>query len=80
MTESNKETLIHFSKAAGFGLAAFIAIITYAGILNGVVALGLDSFYAWVGLINLGVEAFGFVKLYKYLFPKKTDKKEDSKK
>ena len=79
MANANKENLVKFGKVAGFGLAAFIALISYAGILNGVFAHELDSFYAWVGLINLGIEAFGFVKLYKYLFPKKTKKEEAEK-
>ena len=78
MTEFNKRNLIQFAKVAGFGLAAFIAVISFVGILNGVTG-GLDAFYAWVGGINLIIEGFGFYTLFKKLFPKKEDKKEESK-
>jgi len=77
MKESDKKSLIDFGKAAGFGLAAFIAIISFVGILNGITD-GLDSFYGWVGAINLGVEVVFFVKWYKKWF-KKEEKKEESK-
>jgi len=73
---TSKDNFVQFGKAAGFGLAIFVALISYAGILNGVVAHGLEPFYAVVGFLNLGLEAFGIVKLYKYLFPKEDKKSE----
>lgn len=76
MANTDRNSTKHFFKVAGFGLAIFIAIISYAGILNGVVANGLDSFYGVVGFINLGVQTYLFVKWYKELFPKKVDNKQ----
>lgn len=71
MTDQNKENFREFGKFAAFALPVFIALITFAGILNGVVACGLDNFYAWVGGLNLGVEGFLLYKWYKYLFDEK---------
>jgi hypothetical protein len=73
MTDQNKENLVQFGKVVAFGLPAFIAIITFAGILNGVVANGLDSFYGWIGGLNFCAEAFLLYAWYKKLF-KKEDK------
>lgn len=80
MADYNKENLVRFGKVVLFGFIAFIAGISYAGILNGVFAHGLDKFYAVVGLFNLTAESFGLVTLYRHLFPKKSDKKENVEK
>lgn len=78
MTESNKETLIQFGKVVALGLVGIIAIITAAGVWNGVADDAIGSFYGWVAAINLVVEGFGVYALYKKLFPKPV-KKEESK-
>ena len=77
MSNPNKDHLLSFGKVVAFGLPAFIAVIAFAGILNGVVANGLDSFYAWVGGINFLVEAGLLYAWYKKLFPKKVDNKQN---
>jgi len=79
MTENNKETFRQFGKVVALGLIGFIAIITAAGVWNGVANDAIGSFYGWVAGINLIVEGFGVYSLYKKLFPK-AEKKEDSKK
>lgn len=79
MTESNKETLIHFGKVVALGLVGFIAIITSAGVWNGVANGAIGSFYGWVAGINLIVEGFGVYSLYKKLFPKKVDDKQNER-
>ena len=71
MTEQNKQTLIQFGKVLAFGLPAFMAIITFAGVLNGVVAHGLDAFYGWVAGLHLGAEVYPFYLYFRKLFPKK---------
>ena len=76
MANQNKENLVQFGKVAIFGISAFAALIAFAGILNGVVANGLESFYGWVGGFNLCVEGVLFYAWYKRLF-KKEEKKED---
>ena len=76
MTDSNKKSLIWFAKVSAIALPAFIAIITFAGVLNGVVAHGLDAFYGWVSGINLGVEGYLFYLLYRKLFPKQEEVKK----
>ena len=76
MTKQNKETLVQFGKIAIFGFSAFAALIAFIGIINGVVANGLESFYGWVGGFNLCIEGVFFYALYKRLF-KKVEKKED---
>ena len=76
MTKQNKETLVQFGKIAIFGISAFAALIAFIGIINGVVANGLESFYGWVGGLNLCIEGVFFYALYKRLF-KKVEKKED---
>ena len=73
MTDQNKENLVQFGKVVSFGLPAFVAVIAFAGILNGVVANGLDSFYGWIGGLNFCVEVFLLYAWYKKLF-KKEDK------
>lgn len=69
MNESSKKNLIEFGKVVAFALPVFIAIITLAGILNGI-TYGLDSFYGYVAAINFGVECFFFYKLFNKLFKK----------
>ena len=76
MTEQNKNNLVKFGKVAIFGISAFAALIAFIGIINGVVANGLESFYGWVGGFNLCIEGVFFYALYKRLF-KKVEKKED---
>lgn len=56
MTEQNKNNLVKFGKVAIFGISAFAALIAFIGIINGVVANGLESFYGWVGGFNLCIE------------------------
>lgn len=70
MTELSKNNLIWFGKVLAFALPVFIAIITFAGILNGIVSGGIDSFYGYVAALNIWVEAFFFYKLFKKLFKK----------
>ena len=74
MTDQNKETLVQFSKVAIFGISAFAALIAFIGIINGVVANGLESFYGWVGGFNLCIEGVFFYALYKRLFKKEKQK------
>ncbi len=76
MTESNKETFIHFGKVVALGLIGFIAIIAAAGVWNGVANDAIGSFYGWVAGINLIVEGFGVWSLYKKFFPKPVKKDE----
>ena len=76
MTESNKETLIHFGKVAALGLIGFIAIITAVGVWNGIANDAIGSFYGWVAFFNLVVEGFGVWSLTRKFFPKPV-KKED---
>jgi len=70
MTESNKETLIHFGKVVALFLLGMIAIITSAGVWNGVHAGAIGSFYGWVAGLNLVAEGFGIWSLWKFLFKK----------
>lgn len=70
MTELSKNNLIWFGKVLAFALPVFFAIITFAGILNGIVSGGIDSFYGYEAALNIGVEAFFFYKLFKKLFKK----------
>lgn len=74
MTDQNKETLVQFGKVAIFGISAFVALIAFIGIINGVVVNGLDSFYGWVGGFNLCIEGVFFYALYKKLFKKEKQK------
>ena len=74
MTDQNKETLVQFGKVAIFGISAFVALIAFIGIINGVVFNGLDSFYGWVGGFNLCIEGVFFYALYKKLFKKEKQK------
>lgn len=76
MTENNKETLIQFGKVVALGLVGIIAIITAAGVWNGVADDAIGSFYGWVAGLNLIAEGFGVWSLYKKLFPKKVDNKQ----
>lgn len=55
-------------------LLAFVAIISFAGNLNAVVANGLDSFYAWVAGINFIAEIFLIISLCKSWKKKGEDK------
>ena len=71
MTERNKETFVNFGKAVLLGLIGFVAIITAAGVWNGVANDAIGSFYGWVASLNLIAEGFGVYSLYKKLFPKK---------
>jgi hypothetical protein len=73
MTESNKETLIHFGKVVALFLLGMIAIITSAGVWNGVHAGAIGSFYGWVAGLNLVAEGFGIWSLWKFLFKKKEE-------
>lgn len=70
MTESNKATLIQFGKVAALGLLGIIAIITSAGIWNGVHGGVIGSFYGWIAGLNLIAEGFGIWSLWKFLFKK----------
>jgi hypothetical protein len=70
MTQSNKETLVHFGKVVALFLLGMIAIITSAGVWNGVHAGAIGSFYGWVAGLNLIVEGFGIWSLWKFLFKK----------
>lgn len=70
MTDSNKETMVKFGKVALVGLLGMIAIITSAGVWNGVHEGAIGSFYGWVAGINLIAEGFGIYKLAKYFFKK----------
>lgn len=70
MTESNKATLIQFGKVAALFLLGIIAIITSAGVWNGVHAGVIGSFYGWVAGLNLIAEGFGIWSLWKFLFKK----------
>ena len=74
MTDQNKENLVQFGKVAIFGIFAFAALIAFIGIINGVVANGLESFYGWVGGFNLCIEGVFFYALYKRLFKKEKQK------
>ena len=76
MTENNKETFRQFGKVVLLGLVGFIAIITSAGVWNGVANGAIGSFYGWVAGLNLIAEGFGVWSLYKKLFPKKVDNKQ----
>lgn len=82
MTESNKETLKQFGKVVLLFLLGMIAIITSAGVWNGVHAGAIGSFYGWVAGLNLVAEGFGIWSLYKFLFKKPVveEKKEEVKK
>lgn len=75
MTESNKETLVHFGKVVILFLLGMIAIITSAGVWNGVHAGAIGSFYGWVAGLNLIAEGFGIWSLCKFLFKKKEEEK-----
>lgn len=70
MTQSNKETLIHFGKIIALYLLGMIAIITSAGVWNGVHAGNIGSFYGWIAGLNLIVEGFGIWGFWKFLFKK----------
>lgn len=70
MTESNKATLIQFGKVAALVLLGIIAIITSAGVWNGVHAGAIGSFYGWIAGLNLIAEGFGIWSLWKFLFKK----------
>ena len=79
MTDSNKENLIHWGKGVLVGLVAFIAIIAAAGVWNGTSSGNVDAFYGWVAAFNLIIEGVGVWSLYKKLFPKKVDDKQDER-
>jgi hypothetical protein len=79
MTENNKETFRQFGKVVLLVLIGFIAIIAAAGVWNGVANGAIGSFYGWVAGLNLITEGFGVYSLYKKLFTKKVEKKEESK-
>ena len=70
MNESNKKTLIEFGKVIVLFLIGMIAIITSAGVWNGVHAGAIGSFYGWVAGLNLIAEGFGVWSLWKFLFKK----------
>lgn len=69
MTDSNKETLVQFGKGLSIFLLSMMAIITSAGVWNGVAKDAIDSFYGWVAGLNFIAEGLGIYKLVKYLFP-----------
>lgn len=71
MNESNKKTLIEFSKVAVLFILGIIAIITSAGVWNGVANDAIGSFYGWVAGLNLIAEGFGVWSLWKFFFKKK---------
>ena len=79
MTENNKETFRQFGKVVLLGLVGFIAIIAAAGVWNGVANGAIGSFYGWVAGLNLIAEGFGVYSLYKKLFPKKVDNKQNER-
>lgn len=70
MTDLNKKSLLTFAKVIGIGVPAFIALITFSGVLNAVVANGISSFYGWAAGINLIIQGFGVYSLYKKFFPR----------
>jgi hypothetical protein len=79
MTDNNKETFRQFGKVVLLGLVGFIAIITSAGVWNGVANGAIGSFYGWVAGLNLIAEGFGVYSLYKKLFPKIADNKQNER-
>ena len=70
MNESNKKTLVEFGKVFALFLLGIIAIITSAGVWNGVHAGAIGSFYGWVAGLNLIAEGFGVWSLWKFFFKK----------
>lgn len=80
MSEENKKTMIQFGKIGLLGLIGFIAIITSAGVWNGVANDAIGSFYGWVAFVNLVAEGFGVWSLHKKLFPKEVKKEEETEK
>ena len=70
MNESNKKTLVEFGKVFALFLLGMIAIITSAGVWNGVHAGTIGSFYGWVAGLNLIAEGFGVWSLWKFFFKK----------
>ena len=80
MTESNKETLVHFGKVVALFLLGMIAIITSAGVWNGVHAGAIGSFYGWVAGLNLVAEGFGIWSLWKFFFKKEESVKVEEPK
>ena len=82
MTESNKQTLIHFGKAALLVILAIIVIMVSAAVWNGVSNDAIDPFLGWVAGINFIVEGLGIWSLARKFFhkPVKKDEKKDSEK
>ena len=70
MNESNKKTLVEFGKVLALFILGMIAIITSAGVWNGVHAGAIGSFYGWVAGLNLIAEGFGVWSLWKFFFKK----------
>jgi hypothetical protein len=70
MNESNKKTLVEFGKVFALFILGMIAIITSAGVWNGVHAGAIGSFYGWVAGLNLIAEGFGVWSLWKFFFKK----------
>lgn len=67
---SNKETLIYTAKVFGVAVLGMIALITSAGVWNGVALGAIGGFYGVVAGLNLVAEGFGIYKLTKVLFKK----------
>ena len=70
MTYQNKETIVQFGRVALLIILCIVAIITSAGVWNGVASGVIDSFYGWVAGLNLILEGFYIYLLYQKLFPK----------
>ena len=70
MTDLNKRRAIDFAKVLGVAFPACVALIAFSGILNAVVANGLESFYGWLAGLNLAFQGYPIYLLYKKLFKK----------
>ena len=70
MTELSKNNLITFGKVLALALVGFVAIITSAGVWNGLANGCVEAFYGWVAGLNLVGAGFGVWALYKKLFKK----------
>ena len=58
--------LINFLKAASVFVLGFMAIISAAGVWNGVASGAISSFYGWVAFFNLAFEGWA-IYLYQDL-------------
>lgn len=74
MTDSNKQSLIHFLKVLLIFVLALFTIVTNAGIWNTYAQDGIDGFYFWCSIFNFiaeGILIYFFAK--KVLLVKKTE-------